>query len=272
MWASVALMATLNLAPMPVNELKLTNDRVTHGLLGWERADSKNPKLYPGDIFIVVFDIEGLSATPEGLIKYSIGFDLVDKAGKMVLEDKPKELQATASLGGNRLVAATQVALSTNTAVGEYTVKVSVKDLTVKDGEAVVLKRTFEVVPVQLGFTNLIVNYATDPPTPAPPIAVPGQGYLVNFAPVGFALDPKANQPDLHVEMRVLDDAGKPVLKMPFTGDIKMAPAEFKKIYPMQFLLNLNRPGKFQIQLKVTDNLTKKSAEQLLDFKVVEPK
>jgi hypothetical protein len=43
MWASVALMTTLAVAPEPANQLKLSNDRVTHNILGWERKDSKNP-------------------------------------------------------------------------------------------------------------------------------------------------------------------------------------------------------------------------------------
>jgi hypothetical protein len=277
MWASVALLASLNTAALPVDQVKLTNDRVTHGLLGWERKDQKQPKLYPGDIFVVLFDIEGLQTTDAGVVKYNMGMELIDnKNNKVVFRKEPEGQEATLSLGGGRLAASAQAAVGTDTPVGMYSMKISVADRAAKKSKTVTLSRDFEVVPAELGFTRLIVTFppekADQQPLPAPAIGVPGQGYLVNFAPVGFTLDPKKKQPDVAVEMRVVDDKGESVLKEPFKGGATQVDEQFKKIIPMQFILSLNRPGKFKIKLKVTDNLTKKTAEESLDFVVVEAK
>jgi len=266
MWATVALMATLDLAPMPVNQLKLSNDRVTHGILGWERKDSKNPKLYPGDVFILVFDIEGLTTSDTGLVKYSMGMELRDKNNVVKFSKDPEDLEATAALGGQVLAASAQTSIGTDTELGRYTMKVTVVDRSIKKNNKVELTRSFEVVPAELGLTRLIVTYDTN--APAPPVAVPGQVYIVNFAPVGFTLDNK-NQPSVSVRMRILDQQGKPVLEKPFVGGATMVEKEFRKIIPMQFILSLNRTGKFRIHLEVTDNLTKKSAEETLDFEVL---
>jgi len=273
MWASVALMAALDLAPMPVNQLKLTNDRVTHGVLGWERKDSLKPKLLPGDIFILLFDIEGLTASDtDGRIKYGVGMELRDPSGKIILSKDPEDLEANAALGGRRLPASAQTGFGTDAKPGTYTMKVTVIDRGAKKNETATLTRTFDVIPTELGLVRLVVTYDTNPPTAAPPLAVPGQVYLVNFAPVFFTLDEKKKQPNIFVEMQVLDETGKPVLKQPYRGGATEASEMYKKIIPMQFILTLNRPGKFKIHLKVTDNLSKKTAEQSLDFVVVEPK
>lgn len=268
MWVSVALMTTLSLAPEPVNQLKLINDRATHGVLGWDRSDQKSPKLYPGDLFVMMFDIEGLSLNPEGRVKYSMGMELKDKNNKVVFSKDPEDQEVTASLGGNRLSASTQTAIGTDTPPGTYTLKVTVTDRDAKKTET--LTRTFEVVPAQLGIVRVLVTY--DSNAPAPPLAVPGQAFIVNFAPVGFLLDPKTSQPKIGVEMRVLDENGKPVLEKPFTGAATEVTEQFRKLIPMQFILSLNRPGKFKIVLKVNDLLAKKSVEESLDFTVVEPK
>src|SRR5262249_53909617 len=53
MWAALALTTVLNVAPA---QLELKNDRMTYGVLGQER---KGDTLYPGEMLVVAFDIEG---------------------------------------------------------------------------------------------------------------------------------------------------------------------------------------------------------------------
>lgn len=269
MWATAAVLTALTLAPEPINQVKLTNDRVCHGMLGWERKDSRSPKLYPGDLYILVFDIDGLTLSPEGRVKYSLGVEVRDKGGKVIFNEEPKDYEDIAGLGGRRVGANAQVGIGTDTAPGTYTIKVSLVDKAGKNASDT-LMRTFEVVPTDLGFARTVITYVSE--APAPPVAVPGQVYLVNFAPVGFKLDPKTMQPSLLAEMRILDEAGKPVLEKPFVGGVNEVTEKYRKILPMQFMLTLNRPGKFKIVLKITDQLAKKSAEQTLDFQVVDTK
>jgi hypothetical protein len=275
MLASLALMTTLHLATEPVGQLKLTNDRATHGVLGWERKDSKSPKVYPGDVLFIRFDVEGLKVGEDGQALYSMEMVIADKDGKELFRKDPEDEVAVLGLGGTALPMAPQAVIGTDTKPGTYTMKVTVTDRAVKKSES--LMRTFEVVPPQLGFVRLTVTYANnqlrDTGLPAPPVAVPGQNYNVGFAVVGFTLDTKNNQPTLSVEMRVLDESGKPVLGKPFVGGTNFATEQFKKIFPMEFMLKLNRPGKYKIALKVTDmNNNKKTAEETLDFTVAEPK
>jgi hypothetical protein len=274
MWASAAMLTALALAPEPMHQVKLTNDRVCHGVLGWERKDPKSPKLHPGDIYILVFDIDGLTISPTGRIKYRMGLEVRDKTGKVSFMEEPKEYEDVAALGGRRVFASAQVGLGLDTAPGTYTIKVTVTDLEVKTPSSDSLTRTFEVVPVELALVRLTITYASEhpPAIPAPPLAVPGQVFMVNFAAVGFQLDSKTMQPSLLAEMQVLDEAGKPVLEKPFKGGVNEVTEQFRKIFPMQFTLTLNRPGKFRIHLKITDQMAKKSAEYTLPFQVLEVK
>lgn len=269
MWASIAFMMTLQLAPQPISQIKLTNDRVTHNTLGWERKDSKSPRLKPGDMFFLLFDIEGLPVGDDGRVRYTIGLELTDnKANKVVFSKPSEEQEVTASLGGKKLAASAQTGIGTETPAGNYTLKVIVGDPINKKSET--LSRSFDVMPVELGFARVIPTFDDKMALAAPSAFFAGQSLFVNFAPVGFTLDAK-KEPNLTVKMRVLDQAtGKSVLEKPFLGGATMVPEDFKKIIPMQFILSLNRPGKFRIALEVTDNLTKKSAEQTLDFEVLE--
>jgi hypothetical protein len=88
-------------------------------------------------------------------------------------------------------------------------------------------------------------------------LGAPGEFLHVNFVAVGFDRD-KAKKPNLHVELSVLDEKGKPVLAKPATGTVTEAPETVRAI-PMQFPMALNRPGKFTVELKATDAVSKKT-------------
>jgi hypothetical protein len=271
MWATFALATALNLVPAQSGTLQLKNDRVTYGELGQERKDSK---LLPGDVFYVAFDIEGLKTTEEGQVHYSMVLDLLNKEGKSQFKQEPRDLEAINALGGSRVPAFAQVTVGTDTPEGEYTLKVVVKDRS--NGNTETLTRKFEVLPtkfgfVRVGFSHSFPNVNFFPP--APPIAAPGQTYLLNFAIVGFGLDKeRKDQPNIETSLRIFDSDGKQTLAKPFGGGINEVSAEFKKVIPAQFQIALNRAGKFKLELKATDKLTGKTAEQTLDLTVVEPK
>jgi hypothetical protein len=271
MWATLALATALNVAPAQSGALQLKNDRVTYGELGQERKDSK---LLPGDIFYVAYDIEGLKTGDDGQVRYSMVLELLNKEGKSQFKQEPRELEAFNALGGDRVPGIAQVTIGTDTPPGEYTLKVTVKDRST--GKSETLTRKFEVLPtsfgfIRVGFAHLFPSVNFFPP--APPIGAPGETYLVNFAVVGFALDKdKKDQPNIETSLRILDEDGKPTLPKPFAGSATEAAAEFKKVLPMQFIVSLNRTGKFKLELKATDKITGKSVEQTLDLTVAEPK
>src|SRR5919198_4391549 len=102
MWATLAFAASLSLAPaqQPSGQLKLTNDRVTYGALGATRADTK---LLPGDWFYVMFDIENLAVSKSGKVQYSMSMELTNSQGKTEVKKDPQDMEAMASLGGNKM-------------------------------------------------------------------------------------------------------------------------------------------------------------------------
>jgi hypothetical protein len=272
MWATLALTTALNLAPAQAGALDLKNVRVTYGVLGQDRKDVK--EVLPGDIYNVAFDIEGLRVGDDGKVLYRMGMELT-KAGKKEPEfrQEPRDLEADNTLGGTRVPAFARTTVGLDTPPGEYTFKVSVTDRATKQTKE--LSRTFTVIPPRLGLVQVSLfsyNDGRGTAMPAPPLGVPGQAILLHFAVVGFALDKDKMQPNVVTEVRVLDEAGKPVVAKPPTGTTTEVPAQFKKILPMDFPVQLNRSGKFKLEIKVTDKLTNKTAQETLDLTVIEQK
>jgi hypothetical protein len=261
MWAALALTTVVSVAPA---QLELKNVRTTYGVLGQERKENK---LLPGDMLVVAFDIDGLKVKDDGRVLYSMGIELIKKGkDKPEFKKEPQDLEAVNSLGGNSLPAFGMTFINTEAEAGEYTFTITVRDRLNKGAEKV-LKHTFEVVPVKLGFVLLKLTAGNNDPVPN--IGVPGQRVFVHHSLVGFELG-KDKRPFVTFEMQVLDDAGKPTLAKPFKGDIKEDVAKSPGL--MMFIpvpLELNRPGKFKIQLKATDNISKKTAEQTLDLTVL---
>lgn len=266
MWATLAIATAVSLAPAQSGGLKLTNERATIGFLGGVRTDTK---LLPGDVFFVAFDIVGLDVGKDGKVEYSMGMELKDSKGTTTFKQNPKPLETLNSLGGNSLPAFAAAEVGLDTKPGQYTLTVTVTDR--RANKTVELKRSFDVVAAEFGLVRLSMSYDYEGKLPAPPTFVAGQSVWVNFMAVGFTRD-KNGAPDLEVEMTVLDEKGQRVLPQPFKGEAgKDVPANFKLV-PMQFVLALNRAGKFKIELKATDRLGKKTGKATLDLVVTEPK
>jgi hypothetical protein len=276
MWAALAVSAVLAAAPADASQLQIKNDRFTYGILGQDRPDSK---VIPGDTLIVAFDIEGLQVKEDGLVKYSTSMELLDKAGQSKFKEKPIERESINTLGGSHLPCWSRVSIGTDTPPGQYTVKISVADTSVKGGQPVTISRNFEVVAPRFGIILTGLGYDKPPqaPPPAPPVAVPGQQLLAYFTVVGFQTKAGATKEkltaNLHVELSILDDSGKPTLAKPYTGDATDIGEEYKAFLPFQFPLPLNRAGKFKVRFTATDKLGNKPAvTQDLDLTVLDVK
>ncbi len=276
MWAALAVSAVFAAAPADAGQLQIKNDRFTYGILGQDRPDEK---VIPGDTLIVAFDIDGLQVKDDGKVRYSTAMELLNKDGKSEFSEKPVERESINALGGSRLPCWSRVSIGTETPPGQYTVKISVADISVKGGKPVSIERKFEVVPPRFGIilTALASDKPPTSPPPAPPVAVPGQQLLVFFTVVGFETKSGKTKDRLaagvHVEMSILDESGKPTLSKPYTGDVTELTEEFKAFLPFQFPLPLNRAGKFKIKFTATDSLGKKPAvTQELDLNVLDVK
>lgn len=268
MWTTVALVAALSTAPGQASpgagQLTLSNVRNTYGFLGAERADDK---LLPGDSYFVTFDIQGIKVSPEGKVLYSMAMEVTDAKGKVQFRQDPKDLETFNTLGGTQLPAFAHVDIGLDQPPGDYTVKVTVTDRTTKATQS--LTRKIEVLPRAFG---LVRPQLTNGGSFVPPLGVPGQEYLIHFAAIGFERDKAKKQPNVSVEMTILDEAGKPTLSKPFTGEVTdNVPADAPAV-PMQFLLKLNRSGKFRVELKATDLVSKKTATLRFPLTVIEQK
>jgi hypothetical protein len=273
MWATLAFSAALSLAPAQRNNLDLQNPRVTYSVLGPERKDSK---IYPGDVYVLSFDIVGLTAENDGEVRYSMGMELTRKVkgGKPKLEFRqaPRQYKAVNTLGGTTLPSYALAAIGTDAEEGEYTLKVTVTDRNAKPKPVTrELVRTFQVVPVELGFVRVGLSYNAD--LPAPAVAVAGQTLWLNFFLVGFTLD-KKKRPDLAIEMTVLDEAKKPTVSKPRRGEIKkLADESVYQLLPFDpIALQLNKPGKYTVVLKAIDHLKKKETERRIALTVLDNK
>jgi hypothetical protein len=265
MWAALALTTVLTV-PAQAGDLKVSNIRSTHGILGQTRSDNKD--LLPGDLLVVAFDIENLTVKPDGLVRYAMGMELTKK-GKTKPEFKrdPQDLEAFNNLGGSTLPAFAMTLIGTDTPPGEYVLKVTIKDRGAKPVVEKTFEQKFTVKPVELGFVQVKLTNGGGEPVPA--VAVPGQSVWVHYSLVGYKTDDK-KVPHVTFEMQILDSAGKPCVEKPYKGDIKSEAKES----PGQMLfqptpIQLNRSGKFTILLKATDHVGKTKTEQKLDLEVL---
>jgi hypothetical protein len=145
---------------------------------------------------------------------------------------------------------------------------VTVTDRT--SGAKKMLVKKIEVLPRTFGIIQAHLTADNQGQIPSPPHGFTGQSLYVNFAVVGFDRDRTRKTPNIGVEMSIVDEDGKPTLAKPFAGEAgEGVPSNFSAV-PMQFLLNLNRAGKFTLKLKATDRITKKTADVSIPLTVTD--
>jgi hypothetical protein len=262
-WTALAV-AVAGLAPGQAGQLTVDNVRYTRGVLGPVRSSAK---VLPGDSLYLCFDIDGISVDDAGKVHYSMALEVTTAEGKVVFKQDPRNLEAAASLGGSRITAFANVNIGFEQPAGEYTLKVTVADVT--GGGKANLSKTFEVQPKDFGLVQLTTTADAEGllPVPAPGA---GQGLWLHFGAVGFARDPGTKQPNVMVSMRVLDESGKPTQARPVTGGIDKNVAADAIILPVGLSLLLNRPGKFTVELTATDKVSNKQDTLTFPLTVVE--
>jgi hypothetical protein len=261
MMTTLVFLAALSLAPGKADGLTVSNVRSTYGVLGAPRPDRK---FLPGDVFVLSFDVNGARPDTEGKVVYSIGLEVTDAQGKVHFRQAPKDREARPSLGGTQLPAYASLQIGLDEPPGKYTLKVTVADR--GSGGSQSVTSDYEVLPRGFGIVRLTT--ASDPSGMAPaPVAGEGQPLWLNFAAVGF--ERKGGQPNLAVELQIVDEAGRPTLARPLTGEVAKDVPDKARGVPMQFVLELNRAGKFTLELKATDRVSGKSASVSYPLAVV---
>jgi hypothetical protein len=267
MWTTVVCVAALSLAPGQAGRLALVNVRPTYGPLGSARPDHT---ILPGDVYYLSFDIDGLRADGAGKARYTIALDVADASGKTIFKQDPQAQEATSAFGGTRIPASIRLSPSVEQRSGSYTLKLTVTDPATRASQS--LEQTVQVLPKAFGLVQLAVTADPDGQIPVPFIGAPGQTLHVHALAVGFGRDRSKKQPNVSVEMRILDDQGKPTMAKPFSGVVNENVAENAPLVPLPFTLPLTRAGKFTVELKATDQVSGKTAQLSFPLTVLERK
>jgi hypothetical protein len=263
MLTTMALAAVLAALPaQPSAGLDIKNVRPTHGMLGPTRH---HLKLLPGDNLYLSFDIEGLKADAEGKVRYSLATELTDASGKVLFRQPPQNLESINSLGGGSLCAYTMVDVGPSQPAGKYGIKVTVTDRASNQSKS--FSEQFEVLPRDFGLVRLAGSPDAEGQVPCGLLTV-GQPLWVNGLVVGFDRDAATKQPNVQLELRLFDETGKPTTAKPFTGTVDKGVRADAAGVPIQFLITLNRPGKFSATLKAVDKVSGKSATFSFPFLV----
>jgi hypothetical protein len=267
MWTTLAL-AALSFGAGQADQLSFLNVRSVTGYFGPER---QTDRLLPGDLYVLVFDIDGFKIDANGKISYRMALQVTDSRGKVQFGAEPEDREAFNSLGGNRVPASAVIEIRFDQPPGEYTLNLTVTDRTSKASQK--LTRKFEVLPKGFGIVQLVTTIDINRTIAVPPTGVVGEFRFVSCAIAGFERDTVKKQPDFVVEMRILDESGKPVSK-PATQDYNQDIPENAGFIPLSspFAVALNRPGKFTIELQATDRLSKKTAKVSLPLTSLEQK
>jgi hypothetical protein len=251
--------------PAPAHAaLRLTNQRLTYGLWG---APRPNNKYVPGDECYLSFDIEGITISPDGKARYRMELIITNAKGEQLFRQKPQDQVVLASLGGKTLPAFANLDVGTKAPRGEYTLKVVVTDNASK--ETASLTQKVELLPPAFALVRPQLTLPGNAPTP--PIAVAGQDVFLDFRVVGFGRAAGTGQPDVHLEMQILDEAKKPTLEKPFIGDVKADVPKEAADLPIHYLVKLNRTGKFVFRITAEDRISGKKTELSFPVHVVAP-
>ncbi len=252
---ALALVLLLTATPGQADGLTLSNVRLTHGVLGPVRKDNQ---LLPGDTLFIRFDIEGVTTGPGGRVRYSTTTEITDGQGRVLFQQPTQDREVINALGGNRLPAFARIDVGLAAPPGDYGVKVTVTDRAGKKSQTLTQKA--RVLPKGFGIVALTVTSDAEGQVPAGLVG-PGESLFLNASVVGFGrrAGPEG-QPDVALTLRLLDESGKPTLSEPFTGAINKDVAAGAVALPVQFVLGLNRPGKFTAELTATDKVANKTS------------
>ena len=264
MWATLTLAGLLTVAPAQTGELKLSNDRVTYGPSGPVRHDKK---FLPGDIYFLTFDLDGLKFDGPKT-SYTLNIDLLDSKSKPMFKTITGQREVFAVQGAGPIPGWAPITIEQDTMPGEYTLRLTAVDNGTK--KSATLERKFEVGEKGFALAQVFTAYGDGGQIPTSCGAV-GQKVYFHFRVIGFERDPKSKQPQVQLEMRLVDEAGKPTLEKPIIQDLKNqeVPESFSYI-PLWMDLALTKGGKFTIELKVTDLISKKTTSVSYPFQVVD--
>lgn len=272
MMATIALALLAGTPAQPAGGLKLTNVRMTVGELGPTRPAAP---LLPGDVLFIAYDVDGITIDGEGVAKYAMTMEVVNSAGARILPPppekvEPRELSEFLPLRGNKMPARAFITVGLDQPAGTYTCKMTVADLKTKATADLSVK--FEVAKKDFGVVAVHTTHDVRGEISAPTSGQVGQTIFAQFSIASFERDPKTKQPDVEIVCQLFDETGKPILETPrkHIQDAK-APQPVKDAdgaFALQFPLFMSRPGKYTVEIRATDRVSKKTSSYKLPVTV----
>jgi hypothetical protein len=262
MLTALALAAALGGTPAQP-ELKLTNVRMTVGELGPPREGSK---ILPGDVMFIAYDIEGLTIDDTGLAQYTMSMEVTDPTGRAILKQEPSDRKEFVPLRGNRLPGRAYVTVGLDEKPGVYGCSLTVIDPGTKLKASLSVK--FEVLKKDFGIVAVYTSHDPKGELSAPTTGQVGDTLYIHFTVASFERDPKTKQPNVEIQFQFFDDKGKAIF---VNAKNELVPRKHIQdamsalpvkdgdgAFTLQFPLFLNRPGKFVVEMKAIDKVSKK--------------
>lgn len=235
-------------------KLELRDVQAAHGMLGPQRADLD---YLPGDEVFFRFTVAGARATTEGQVSGEMRLTLTDAAGKAVLRQS-SPVQNTLAFGGDRFPAKAVVELGHQFPPGEYRLAVEYTDRV--SGESDSFTEAFTVKPSEFGLVR--VRFAADEAGQGPTRVGGAVGQPLHLKLVAVGFDRSRGLIDLEMDVRVLDDRGRPVAPQGVRTAVRSDDADTVKAATHATFsaeLTRTRPGDFVLKITVTDRQSGKA-------------
>jgi len=84
----------------------------------------------------------------------------------------------------------------------------------------------------EFGLVRLSTAADANMAIPTGPFGIPGQSLFIRFFAVGFERDPANKQPNISIEMKIVDENGKATLEKPFADVVKLTSRRIWLPYP----------------------------------------
>jgi hypothetical protein len=254
-------------APPAFAKLEVDKIEACYGRLGPAR---KTLDFYPYDEVYFRFTVTGAKADDDGNLDVEITRTLTDDKGKEVLPKKGGALKGQLSFGNESFPASVSVSLPEPVVAGEYTLKVKVKDNL--SSEETSFEKKLNLKATEYAIVSPEFFHDAGHVVPAAAGGTVGQQLHFRLLTIGF--DRSQGKIDSEMTVQVLDKDRKELLTKPLRMVAKKDDEKVAKELPALDFSGwfvLTRAGEFTLRVRVTDNISKKTATWEAPLKVTAP-
>ncbi|MBI1832552.1 MAG: hypothetical protein HYR84_14015 [Planctomycetes bacterium] len=254
-----AVVCLLGFVANQASAVDIKNIRACYGPFGATRTGKA--ECLPGDKLWITYDIEGLVVDPKTKkVTYETTLELLDSKNKTFFKD-PVTTDTIPAFGGTSMPGDLHVNIGKQPP-GEYSIRLTIHDKVGKDAKTF----SYPITVVADGFGMIEVS--------AQAVGILRLPYAVIFKLVNLKLD-GGKQPKAEVSLQIFDDKMKPVNEKPIT---MMLPRDLPdgidleklNMVVVPFPLELNRAGRFTIEVKAIDKLADKKIELRYPLTVID--